>query len=540
MSSHPSEFPSSSSAPSVHNQQAAEFVLIEYPGVIKNVQAALDTLGGLRAISNAHFNNSQLELQFQPQNPFNSALTGERRSQAAVFSGQANLVLRIRRRKRRQTAGGVIGDIKLGTASGGGAEGNQMEIRCIGMVSTVYSFRNICDFQYLPLSNTTERCAEWGGESVHFDLLPRIIPTDFPSALDWWDEQQQRTLAEEVASTSGERERKKGALATEVANFLPPYQFSRYNTPSKFILRDDVERWVKKPTEIGHGKSLRIERKALTITVNANDPFPEAPSEKAVHDVNLRCKNPEMHQMLVELFAERPLWSRIAISYRTRLTENALKVVLAKYAFYIGSGPWGRLWCRFGYDPRKDPWARCYQSIMVSFKHNQYIPERPRLKASSTPSVGTQQTGQFFDYLYRSKMLPSLRQMWYCVCDVQLPIAQKICRKDFLETLKECDPANGWLPAGRIDAIRSAIKKDVEKSSAKMGDDEFDEDVGGPMGAGGGAAEDESVALGDEDREDMMLLDELAMEEEETEEDETVDTGEEDELMLFEGTKKYR
>uniref|UniRef100_A0A914HXL1 General transcription factor 3C polypeptide 5 n=1 Tax=Globodera rostochiensis TaxID=31243 RepID=A0A914HXL1_GLORO len=521
MSSHSSEFPSSSAA----NQRVAEFVLIEYPGVVKNVQAALDTLGGVRAVSNTHFNNGQLELHFQPQNPFDSALSAERRNQSAVFSGQANLVLRIRRRKRRQT-GEAMEDIKLGQILPGEANDGQMEIRCIGMVSTIYSFRNICDFQYLPLSNATTASAEG---PVHFDLLSRIIPTDFTSALSWWNEQQQqllqqkcRTTTEEDATTSGE-----DALASEVANFLPPYQFSRYNTPSKFILRDDVERWSF--------SGLRNERKALTITVNANDPFPEAPSEKALSDVELRCKNAELHQMLTELFTERPLWSRIGISYNTRLTEATLKIVLAKYAFYIGSGPWGRLWCRFGYDPRKDPWARCYQSIMVSFKHNQYIPERQRLKASSTASTGLLQPSQFFDYMYRPKVFPSLRQMWYCVCDVQLPIAQRICRKDFLETLKECDSTNGWLPAGRVDAIRTAIKKDVAKSSARIGEEEF-EDIGSGISAGGG--ETASVVVRDEDAEDMMLLDELAMEEEELDEDESAETGEEDLplLMAFGGT----
>jgi hypothetical protein len=43
-------------------------------------------------------------------------------------------------------------------------------------------------------------------------------------------------------------------------------------------------------------------------------------------------------------------------------------------------------------------------------------------------------------------VLPELRQMWYCLCDIQLPLAQKICRLDYLETLRECDPVTGWLP----------------------------------------------------------------------------------------------
>lgn len=41
-------------------------------------------------------------------------------------------------------------------------------------------------------------------------------------------------------------------------------------------------------TTIEHGRNLRNERKALTVTVNAADPFPEAPSQAAVEDVDMR------------------------------------------------------------------------------------------------------------------------------------------------------------------------------------------------------------------------------------------------------------
>lgn len=45
-----------------------------------------------------------------------------------------------------------------------------------------------------------------------------------------------------------------------MVSYLPPYQYSRYNTPSKFILHDDIERWTKKTTEgVGHGKSQNLD-----------------------------------------------------------------------------------------------------------------------------------------------------------------------------------------------------------------------------------------------------------------------------------------
>lgn len=70
---------------------------------------------------------------------------------------------------------------------------------------------------------------------------------------------------------------------------------------------------------------LRLERKALTITVLAKDPFPTAPTQEAINDANLRCKNEEPHRLLDELFQERPMWTRVAITYKTGIEESLLK-----------------------------------------------------------------------------------------------------------------------------------------------------------------------------------------------------------------------
>lgn len=88
---------------------------------------------------------------------------------------------------------------------------------------------------------------------------------------------------------------------------------------------------------------MRNERKALSVTVQATDNFPCAPSEEAVNDANFRfffcgfyqlyvinynhsrCKDEELHRLLQEIFEERPLWTRIAIVRKTGLDEPTLR-----------------------------------------------------------------------------------------------------------------------------------------------------------------------------------------------------------------------
>jgi len=196
----------------------------------------------------------------------------------------------------------------------------------------------------------------------------------------------------------------------------------------------------------------------------------------------------EQHNKLRELFESRPMWTRPAILLLTGLDNNLLKILLAKYAFYIASGPWGRLWCRFGYDPRIDSNSKQFQTIMVSFRLHKIIPERHRLKVTAgdrknltTRSFGDVEPKTVADdeYKYISGQMPVARQMWYCVCDVQLPVAQKILRSDFLGMLKTVHSSHGWLPPEVTNSIRKAIKDDVSKMTTQQddGDDELIEQV---------------------------------------------------------------
>lgn len=49
--------------------QVTEFVLVEYPGVIKNVQKSLETLGGIRTLSNVYDDKNDLKIDLK-NNPF--------------------------------------------------------------------------------------------------------------------------------------------------------------------------------------------------------------------------------------------------------------------------------------------------------------------------------------------------------------------------------------------------------------------------------------------------------------------------------------
>ncbi|KAI1727811.1 RNA polymerase III transcription factor (TF)IIIC subunit domain-containing protein [Ditylenchus destructor] len=406
----------------------SDFALIEYPGIVKNVDKALLSLGGIEAIASSITGNRPLELRYLPGNPYESAVTADKKDLREIVSGKLHLIVKVRRKKSGLN--------------------KKCEVQCLGTVSTILTLRNMCDFHYLPVRKIQN-------DNIYEDLVPRLIPSDFTTALSWWDQ----------------REESNEALKTP--HFLPPYAFSRYNIPSTKILCNEGEPVYVRQDGVGPGKNIRIERKAFTVNCHGHDDFPAAPTEEAVKETELRVRNQGAHTMLDEIFNERPMWTRVAINSKSKLEDHVLKVLLAKFAFYIVSGPWGRLWCKFGYDPRKDPAARQYQTIMVTLRQHQNIPERQRLKVSAAEKMSSSSVkDQLIEYDYRPGILPPIRQMWYCVCDVHLPVAQKVIREDFFNVLKKADPTYGWIPADIITAIRVAIKEDITKISSMLEVDE--------------------------------------------------------------------
>lgn len=53
------------------------FFSIEYPGYVKRVERALETLGGEKALTEALNTNSTVDLKYRPKDPFSHAIKGQ-------------------------------------------------------------------------------------------------------------------------------------------------------------------------------------------------------------------------------------------------------------------------------------------------------------------------------------------------------------------------------------------------------------------------------------------------------------------------------
>uniref|UniRef100_A0A0K0D7N1 39S ribosomal protein L50, mitochondrial n=1 Tax=Angiostrongylus cantonensis TaxID=6313 RepID=A0A0K0D7N1_ANGCA len=130
--------------------------------------------------------------------------------------------------------------------------------------------------------------------------------------------------------------------------------------------------------------------------------------------------------MLAALFRERPMWTRNAIAYKTNLEDTLLK------------------------------------------QHTK-IPERQRLKVSSDRSLSLD-NNMPVHFTYQPGRLPRVRQMWYSLCDIKLPLADALLRRDHTQASEP--EVYGWIPAELLEELREKVKEDVRKTTEDMDADE--------------------------------------------------------------------
>uniref|UniRef100_A0AC34PYM6 General transcription factor 3C polypeptide 5 n=2 Tax=Panagrolaimus sp. JU765 TaxID=591449 RepID=A0AC34PYM6_9BILA len=408
------------------------FHLVFHPMILENQELAIKSIGGLKNFARTVQDRRSLLLKLQPDNEYHAGIYSDKPKGGKTC---VHVVFKFQKNKRT----------------------GAVRVQCLGVAKNNFTFSSMADFQYLPITKmpTNDNCYQ--------DLVPRIVPQNLTDALCWWD----RPIVDD-----------------NLPFFLPPFSYSRYTkainrlmTPEELSANADVNEML--------AENRRAERKTFTLICSGDDEFPKEPTAETISEADQRCRSQHPHDLVNNLFERRAMWTRPAILAETGLDDALLKSLLPKYAFYIISGPFGRCWCKYGYDPRKDPTAKAYQTVAVSFRLNERIPERVRLKIAARMS--SNQTATFFnsvkdkmEYRFIAGSLPHARQMWYCIIDVKLAVAEQVLQTDFLPIIPACHENTGWLPLEIVETVREAIKADVAQTMAVLREsqpDDFSEDL---------------------------------------------------------------
>ncbi|KFD45474.1 hypothetical protein M513_13647 [Trichuris suis] len=265
-----------------------------------------------------------------------------------------------------------------------------------------------------------------------------------------------------------------------VDSFCLPMTFSRFPQANQSVLQPETaSKYSKESTSSQDWKigiSTRADRRQYTCVVNATDPFPKKPSAEAIRCADEKCPDMSVHEMFQKVLKERPLWSKMGLRNKLSLDRSIFQALLPKFAFYIQTGPWARLWCRYGYDPRKNPEACKYQSISVTFARFAFtvlgVPDNSVENEVSWMMPSNLRTGRATvrssqmdsSNEYNPGVAPSQRLIAYQLCDIHLPEVQELVETKRVTNRSEADPNCGWLEPGTIEKLREIVKNDYKRS----------------------------------------------------------------------------
>ncbi|KAK9305917.1 hypothetical protein QLX08_003275 [Tetragonisca angustula] len=324
------------------------------------------------------------------------------------------------------------------------------KLQILGRVDTEFKFTNLCDFQYLPMTQSKDDPKKL--ECIYHKIYPNNIPH-----YSW--------------------------LRNDVPYFLPPAAFSRMDTVQQYVPKTEVNSY---PENI-IGKSRKRKTGFSNFIYFSTSEVPSKPPTGIETAMKVKFIQNIHFEQIRQVFEERPIWSKNAIMYKTKFSHERLKILLPAVAYYFVTGPWKIMWVKLGYDPRKDISARKYQTLDYRLKAMHGLGSTVKCKRNysdytlpykSTPAAKQKTIVQSAAsnqeqsskkeqdlnenvYIYREGMVPPSRQMFYQYCDVLVDEIQEMLAK--LPDLpgSKCHEKRGWLPSGFDVQCREIINKQV-------------------------------------------------------------------------------
>ncbi|KAJ9076227.1 tau 95 subunit of transcription factor TFIIIC [Entomophthora muscae] len=379
-----------------------ELFVIEYPGVIKDFDKALASLGGQKTISRLYNEEGLWELKPRPGNPFSHPIIGH-------VVNTRNLVLRVTRRVRRRKK--TLEEVYVA-----------MHCTVVGLCNKTVRFRVMCDFQYQPQGPLL-------GE--YRQLMSAIQNMDI----------------EKLSNPS------LPAIRDDCLSLLPPPVFSMNKTPFPYKYAQSYGLSKKLAKQDRSAPSYKIsyqihaEQKGPTFEhLSWSFTDPQVPTTPLPEYLQAQLPTDLLTKMRA-LFTERPIWTRLAINHALDSpNEKLMRQLLRIFAYRIDSGPWHDSWARLGYDPRIDPESRRYQ--VLGFRKSPLQVDDLSFSQSSLPSASQR------PYIFTPHSPPASHL--YSICDVQYSRIDKYVN-DTAHLLDEPRLPYGWFHKAVYRRIHSIV-----------------------------------------------------------------------------------
>ncbi|CAN8268220.1 unnamed protein product [Cochlearia groenlandica] len=377
-----------------------EAFVVNFPGYPSSISKAIDTLGGIKGITQARESIShKLELRFRPEDPYAHPALGEQRP-------SNNFLLKISKQDIEKPV--------LATSDACFEEASS--VLCADIVARV-------------------------SESFHFDGMAdyqHVIPIHADIA------QQKKRKWMEVDSLAGSNDLM--GLADEDVMMLLPQFFAPKDIPGNVALKLPATNGPKKKDELAAQNFYEIDIGpvfAIDFCIPKKLNWEDFVSPGSSHR--------QWQETVSALFEERPIWTRDSVVQRLldqgfKCTHHMLNRFLLRAAYYFSNGPFRRFWIKRGYDPRNDPESRVYQRM--EFR----VP--PELKSYCDANANNKSQPSWTD-ICAFKLFPYKRQTFLQLFELDDEYIQREIRKPPKQTT--CNLKTGWFSEAMIETLRLRV-----------------------------------------------------------------------------------
>ncbi|KAJ1609445.1 RNA polymerase III transcription factor (TF)IIICsubunit tau/Tfc1p [Cryptosporidium canis] len=396
-------------------------VCVEIPGRVENLDNAIFALGGMEGIEESVESSSSMKLLFCREDPYNRPIYSD-------FMKRTGILLR-----------------KLKYSDG------RIDWRVVGDVSLLHQFTQMADFYFIPPPGFRDK------KTIHEKINEEIVGTPFippavfskvtqPVNIKWIgsNDCQARHSDSNAAVTGSASQEIAEGLAESIGALAGGSQGDVGNPESE--MADALE-----------SEEARAEGNHYwNVVVKYSDTQIPSTPLKISSSINL---DKQALDTLRELFKEQPLWLRPVIESRISPDISAWKrkLLFTQVCYNISDGPWRACLCRLGYDPRKDPESRKYQTMDFRDPYLRKVLKDKRIGINVKAEEDLGET--LLDWQF--KVPPKRGSQIYQLSNIEDSHIQKVIGEAV--PLESCTRESGWFKKSVIDQIRELLSLKCEQ-----------------------------------------------------------------------------
>ncbi|KAI9828857.1 MAG: tau 95 subunit of transcription factor TFIIIC [Phylliscum demangeonii] len=337
-----------------HRVPPTAMISVQHPFVVKNMDAGLKTLGGAKAIAKAMASRRRAALPLfpRPADPMCNPLPGP----VAVTN---TLVLKLTvpkrtGRKRKRPASDV--DPRPGAWEGGGHGATcslarqddpaclrrslrdhpqRYTVEAVGVIKKTFRYRELADYAHATTNGPFFKRVKDSILSFEYDKLKEF----------------------QLDPSRGVQPNTELIPPPITGHMSIPFNYAYLQNPAVKLRVDASGEARLENTQIPH--KLLTQMLTHGAARVPTGPHPDLPPLET-----LSPRAQRFVEQLRRLLEERPLWSRRALTNKTKIPTGLLRSAWQYVGYLFRSGPWREALVRFGVDPRTDPKYRIYQTLM--------------------------------------------------------------------------------------------------------------------------------------------------------------------------------